>query len=200
MLIITQKLNFGNRDMENILDNLNKEQKDAATTVEGPLLVLAGAGSGKTKLLISRIAYLIQNCHVRPKNILAVTFTNKAAKEMKIRLSNILGEEVVKYMWVGTFHGICGRMLRENIEKYSFQSGKKLDKNFSIYDDNDTSAVIKRAIKKLNIDDKIYQPKLVKAVISNAKNKMQDAYTFATFARDFKSQKIAAIYVKEYSA
>jgi len=183
--------------MENILDNLNKEQKDAATTVEGPLLVLAGAGSGKTKLLISRIAYLIQNCHVRPKNILAVTFTNKAAKEMKIRLSNILGEEVVKYMWVGTFHGICGRMLRENIEKYSFQSGKKLDKNFSIYDDNDTSAVIKRAIKKLNIDDKIYQPKLVKAVISNAKNKMQDAYTFATFARDFKSQKIAAIY-EEY--
>ena len=127
MLIVTQKFNFGNRDMENILDNLNKEQKDAATTVEGPLLVLAGAGSGKTKLLISRIAYLIQNCHVRPKNILAVTFTNKAAKEMKIRLSNILGDEVVKYMWVGTFHGICGRMLRENIEKYrDYMFSKKI--------------------------------------------------------------------------
>ena len=183
--------------MENILENLNTEQCEAVKTVSGPLLVLAGAGSGKTKLLISRIAYLIQNCYIRPKNILAVTFTNKAAKEMKVRLGNILGDDVVKWMWVGTFHSICGRILRENIESYSFQSGKKLDRNFSIYDDSDSMAVIKRAIKKLNLDDKIYQPKLVKAVISNAKNKMQDAYTFATFARDFKSQKIASIY-EEY--
>ena len=182
--------------MENILDNLNKEQREAVQTIQGPLLVLAGAGSGKTKLLTSRIAYLIQN-GVKPRNILADTFTNKAAKEMKERLGNILGENVVKYMWVGTFHGICGRILRENIENYSFQSGKKLDKNFSIYDENDSNAVIKQAIKKLNLDDKVYQPKLVKSVISNAKNKMQDAYTFATFARDFKSQKIAAIY-EEY--
>lgn len=183
--------------MENILENLNKEQCEAVQTVSGPLLILAGAGSGKTKVLTARIAYLIQNCYIRPKNILAVTFTNKAAKEMKVRLGNILGDEVVKYMWVGTFHSICGRMLRENIESYSFQSGKKLDRNFSIYDENDSMAVIKRAIKKLNLDDKIYQPKLVKAVISNAKNKMQDAYTFATFARDFKSQKIASIF-EEY--
>ena len=183
--------------MENILENLNKEQREAVQTVSGPLLVLAGAGSGKTKLLTSRIAYLINNCYIRPKNILAVTFTNKAAKEMKIRIGNIVGDDVVKYMWVGTFHSICGRMLRENIEQYSFQSGKKLDKNFSIYDETDSMAVIKRAIKKLNLDDKIYQPKLVKAVISNAKNKMQDAYNFATFARDFKSQKIASIY-EEY--
>ena len=183
--------------MQNILENLNKEQLEAVKTVNGPLLVLAGAGSGKTKLLTSRIAYLIHDCLVRPRNILAVTFTNKAAKEMKERLGNILGEEVVKYMWVGTFHGICGRMLRENIENYSFQSGKKLDKNFSIYDETDSMAVIKQAIKKLNLDDKVYAPKLVKTVISNAKNKMQDAYTFATFARDFKSQKIASIY-EEY--
>lgn len=182
--------------MENILDNLNKEQREAVETIKGPLLVLAGAGSGKTKLLTSRIAYLIQN-GVRPRNILAVTFTNKAAKEMKERLGNILGENVVKYMWVGTFHGICGRILRENIENYSFQSGKRLDKNFSIYDETDSNAVIKQAIKKLNLDDKVYAPKLVKTVISNAKNKMQDAYTFATFARDFKSQKIAQIY-EEY--
>mgnify|MGYP003174683501 FL=1 len=196
MLIISQKFDFGNRDMENILDNLNKEQREAVQTVQGPLLVLAGAGSGKTKLLTSRIAYLIQN-GVKPRNILAVTFTNKAAKEMKERLGNILGQDVVKYMWVGTFHGICGRILRENIENYSFQSGKKLDKNFSIYDENDSNAVIKQAVKKLNLDDKVYAPKLVKTVISNAKNKMQDAYTFATFARDFKSQKIAAIY-EEY--
>ena len=182
--------------MENLLENLNKEQKEAVQTVKGPLLILAGAGSGKTKVLTTRIAYLVRQ-GVRPRDILAVTFTNKAAKEMKERLGNILGENTVKFMWVGTFHGICGRILRENIDNYNFQSGKKLDKNFSIYDETDSVAVIKQAIKKLNLDDKVYQPKLVKSVISNAKNKMQDAYTFATFARDFKSQKIASIY-EEY--
>ena len=182
--------------MENILENLNREQKEAVQTVTGPLLILAGAGSGKTKVLTTRIAYMIKN-GVKPQNILALTFTNKAAKEMKARLGSMIGESIVKYMWVGTFHGICGRILRENIDRYSFPSGKKLDKNFTIYDDNDTNAVIKQAVKKLNLDDKIYQPKLVKSVISNAKNKMQDAYTFATFARDFKSQKIAQIY-EEY--
>ena len=182
--------------MENLLENLNKEQKEAVQTVKGPLLILAGAGSGKTKVLTTRIAYLVRQ-GVRPKDILAVTFTNKAAKEMKERLGNILGENTVKFMWVGTFHGICGRILRENIDNYNFQSGKRLDKNFSIYDETDSTAVIKQAIKKLNLDDKVYAPKLVKTVISNAKNKMQDAYTFATFARDFKSQKIASIY-EEY--
>ena len=182
--------------MENLLENLNNEQKEAVQTVTGPLLILAGAGSGKTKVLTTRIAYMIQK-GVKPQNILAVTFTNKAAKEMKARLGSMIGENTVKYMWVGTFHGICGRILRENVDRYTFPSGKKLDKNFTIYDDNDTNAVLKQAIKKLNLDDKIYQPKLVKSVISNAKNKMQDAYTFATFARDFKSQKIAAIY-EEY--
>ena len=179
--------------MENILENLNKEQLDAAKTTKGALLILAGAGSGKTKVLTSRIAYMIQNGAIAGK-ILAVTFTNKAAKEMKERLSSILGENIVKYMWVGTFHSICGRILRQDIENYSFQSGKKLDKNFTIYDETDSVAVIKQAVKKLNMDDKIYQPKLIKAVISNAKNKMQDAYTFATFARDFKSQNIAKIF------
>ncbi len=179
--------------MENILENLNKEQLEAAKTTTGALLILAGAGSGKTKVLTSRIAYMIQNGAIAGK-ILAVTFTNKAAKEMKERLSSILGENIVKYMWVGTFHSICGRILRQDIENYSFQSGKKLDKNFSIYDETDSMAVIKQAVKKLNLDDKIYQPKLIKAVISNAKNKMQDAYTFATFARDFKSQKIASVF------
>ena len=183
--------------MENILENLNREQVEAVKTIQGPLLILAGAGSGKTKVLTTRIAYLIQNNYARARDILAVTFTNKAAREMKERLGFILGEETVKYMWVGTFHGICGRILRENIENYQFQSGKKLDKNFTIYDEADTIAVIKQAIKKLNVDEKIYQPKLIKAVISSAKNKMQDAYTFATFARDFKSQKIATIF-EEY--
>ncbi len=178
---------------ENILENLNKEQLSAVKTTKGPLLILAGAGSGKTKVLTTRIAYMIEN-GVNPRNILAVTFTNKAAKEMKERLSNILGEHVVKYMWVGTFHSICGRILRQDIDKYQFQSGKKLDKNFTIYDEQDSLAVIKQAIKKLNLDEKMYQPKYVKSAISNSKNKMQDAYTFATFARDFKSQRISQIY------
>ena len=182
--------------MENILDNLNERQVEAVKTTRGPLLVLAGAGSGKTKVLTSRIAYLVRN-GVKPREILAVTFTNKAAKEMKERLSSILGEEIVKYMWVGTFHSICGRILRQDIENYVFPSGRKLDKNFTIYDDSDCMTVVKNAIKKLNIDDKVYQPKYVRAVISNAKNKMEDANQFATFARDFKAQKIATIF-EEY--
>lgn len=182
--------------MEKLLENLNKEQAEAVQTTKGPLLILAGAGSGKTKVLTTRIAYMIKQ-GVKPRNILAVTFTNKAAKEMKERIGKIIGEDTVKYMWVGTFHGICGRILRENIDKYNTASGKHLDKNFTIYDDSDTNQIITRAIKKLNLDDKVYQTKLVKSVISNAKNKMQDATTFATYARDFKSQKIASIY-EEY--
>ena len=179
--------------MENILQGLNKEQLEAAQTTQGALLILAGAGSGKTKVLTSRIAYMIQHGAVAGK-ILAVTFTNKAAREMRERLAKMVGENVIKYMWVGTFHSICGRILRQDIEKYSFQSGKSLDKNFTIYDETDSLAVIKQAIKKINLDDKIYQPKLIKAIISNAKNKMQDAYTFATFARDFKTQNIAKVF------
>lgn len=182
--------------MENILKNLNKEQLSAVQNIKGPLLILAGAGSGKTRVLTSRIAYLIQS-GVRAREILAVTFTNKAAKEMRERLAAILGEETVKYMWVGTFHSICGRILRQDVESFEFQSGKKLDKNFTIYDEQDSMAVIKAAVKKLNLDDKIYAPKLVKSIISNAKNKMQDAFSFSTFARDFKSQKIAEIF-EEY--
>ena len=182
--------------MEKLLENLNERQVEAVKTTQGPLLVLAGAGSGKTKVLTSRIAYLVKN-GVKPREILAVTFTNKAAKEMRERLSNILGEETVKYMWVGTFHSICGRILRQDIENYNFPSGKSLDHNFTIYDDSDCMTVVKNAIKKLNLDDKVYQPKYVRVVISNAKNKMEDAHKFATFARDFKAQKIASIF-EEY--
>lgn len=182
--------------MKNILDKLNQEQTRAVKNIKGPLLILAGAGSGKTRVLTSRIAYLIQS-GVKAREILAVTFTNKAAKEMRERLASILGEEIVKYMWVGTFHSICGRILRQDVDNFAFPSGKKLDKNFTIYDEQDSMAVIKNAIKKLNLDDKIYAPKLVKSVISNAKNKLQDADNFSTFARDFKSQNIAKIF-EEY--
>ena len=179
--------------MDEILNSLNEQQREAVVEKEGALLVLAGAGSGKTKVLTTRIVNLVKT-GVNPYKILAVTFTNKAAKEMQERLSKMLGEDVVKKMWVGTFHNICGRILRFDIENYKSPDGRKWDRNYVIYDDNDTSTIIKNAIKKLNIDDKVFAPKLVKAAISNAKSKMQDAYTFSTRARDYRSQKIAEIY------
>ena len=179
--------------MDNILDSLNEQQKQAVIEKEGALLVLAGAGSGKTKVLTTRIVNLVKS-GINPYKILAVTFTNKAAKEMQERLSKMLGEEIVKKMWVGTFHNICGRILRFDIENYKSPDGRKWDKNYVIYDDSDTNTIIKNAIKKLNIDEKVFAPKLVKAAISNAKSKMQDAYTFATRARDYRTQRISEIY------
>ena len=182
--------------MEELLKSLNDRQKEAVVEKEGALLVLAGAGSGKTKVLTTRIVNLVKS-GVSPYKILAVTFTNKAAKEMKERLSKMIGEEVVKKMWVGTFHNICGRILRFDIENYQSPDGKKWDKNYVIYDDADTNTIIKNALKKLNLDEKVYAPKLIKATISNAKSKMQDAYTFSTRARDYRTQRISEIY-EEY--
>ncbi len=175
------------------LKGLNTEQYNAVTEKNGTILVLAGAGSGKTKVLTSRIAQLV-NSGVSPNDILAVTFTNKAAREMQDRLSKYLGENVVKRMWVGTFHNICGRILRRDLENYKTKDGRKWDNNYVIYDDTDTKTVIKNAIKKLNLDEKSYEVKAIKAAISNAKNKMQDAYTFATYAKDYYNQKISEIY------
>lgn len=182
--------------MEELLKSLNIQQKEAVVEKEGALLVLAGAGSGKTKVLTTRIVNLVKS-GVNPYKILAVTFTNKAAKEMRERLSKMIGEDVVKKMWVGTFHNICGRILRFDIENYKSPDGKRWDNNYVIYDEADSNTIIKNAIKKLNLDEKTYAPKLVKAAISNAKSKMQDAYTFSTRARDYRTQKISEIY-EEY--
>ena len=178
---------------ENLTLGLNEKQKEAVEHLNGELLVLAGAGSGKTRVLTSRIVNLVKN-GIRPQEILAVTFTNKAAREMKERLASYLGEETAQKMWVGTFHSICGRILRMDIDKYSAPEGNKWDKNFVIYDDIDSGTVLKNVIKKLNLDEKIYQPKLIKVIISNAKNKMQDAFTFSTYSRDYRSQKYSEIY------
>ena len=175
------------------LEGLNKEQYQAVSEKLGPILVLAGAGSGKTKVLTSRIANLVSQ-GVSPYDILAVTFTNKAAKEMQQRLSNYLGEDVVKRMWVGTFHNICGRILRRDLENYKTKDGRSWNNNYVIYDDTDTKTVIKNALKKLNMDEKSFDPKMIKSVISNAKNKMQDAYAFSSTARDYQSDKIAQVY------
>lgn len=179
--------------MNEILVGLNSAQKEAVSKTSGALLVLAGAGSGKTKVLTQRIAYLIQN-GVKPWEILAVTFTNKAAQEMKERLTSILDEEIVKNIWVGTFHNICGRILRQDIENYKTDDGRTWRNNFVIFDQDDSLSLIKQAIKSENLDEKMYPPKIIQSTISMAKNKMQDAFKYATNARDFRSERISRVY------
>ena len=132
------------------LEGLNREQNLAVTEKNGAILVLAGAGSGKTKVLTSRIANLVDS-GVNPFDILAVTFTNKAAKEMQQRLSNYLGEDIVRRMWVGTFHNICGRILRRDLENYKTKDGRSWGNNYVIYDDTDKKTEIKNALIKLKI-------------------------------------------------
>ena len=181
--------------MVNLLEGLNKEQKEAVLHNEGTLIILAGAGCGKTKVLTSRIANLVQN-GVSAYEILAVTFTNKAAREMKDRLAKWLGEDCVKRMWVGTFHGIAGRILRSDIDKYVSKDGKKYDKSFVIYDDSDMNTIIKNALKKLNMDEKVYPVKQLRQVISDAKNRMLSAYDFATRARSYRDEQYSKVYTE----
>ncbi|MGI5825655.1 MAG: ATP-dependent helicase [Bacillota bacterium] len=145
------------------LNQLNDMQKLAVTTTEGPVLVLAGAGSGKTKALVSRAAYLLQGENIFPGNILAITFTNKAAREMQERMEKLTGYSV-QNMWVGTFHGICLRILRRE-SKYT-----DYDSNFVIYDDNDQQILLKNIIKQKGLNDKEYAPRAVSSEISHAKN------------------------------
>ena len=145
------------------INDLNPEQKEAVNTTEGPLLVIAGAGSGKTRVLTYRIAHLISNLGVKPYNILAITFTNKAAKEMKDRVEKLL-EEDSKDMWISTFHSSCVRILRRDIDKIGY------DKNFVIFDSSDQKTLIKECQKELNIDDKQISYQFIMSEISKAKN------------------------------
>ncbi len=181
--------------MTDILEGLNREQKEAVLQDRGTVLILAGAGCGKTKVLTTRIANLINN-GVSPYEILAVTFTNKAAKEMVERLSKMVGEDKAKKMWIGTFHSISGRILRTDISEYKDENGQSYDNKFVIYDDTDSNAILKTALKNCNLDEKIYQPKLLKTIISNAKNKMYDDYTYATRARDYRSEQNARVFME----
>ena len=170
-----------------ILANLNNQQKEAVTYGEGPLLILAGAGSGKTKVLTHRIAYLIAEYGVNPHNILAVTFTNKAAGEMKERVGKLLGP-VAEKVWVSTFHSTCVRILRAD-------GGKNgLDSNFIIYDSGDQLALIKEALKELDISDKNFPPRSVLAGISKAKNELQTPEKYSEQAGDFWEKTIARAY------
>ncbi len=134
------------------LDMLNDRQREAVLQTEGPVLILAGAGSGKTRVLTQRIAYLIEEKHVNPWNILAITFTNKAAGEMRERVDSIVGFGA-ESIWVSTFHSMCVRILRRYIDRLGY------DTNFTIYDTDDSKSVMKEICKRLNIDTKLYKEK-----------------------------------------
>ena len=137
--------------------NLNENQLLAVNHGNGPLLIIAGAGSGKTRVLIHRIAYLISRGFA-PENILAVTFTNKAANEMKERLNKLLPKEN-NSLWIGTFHNICSRILRHDIQKLTLANNEKWTNNFVIYDESDSTNLVKQCINALDLDNKIYIPK-----------------------------------------
>ena len=179
----------GNRcvSMNSLLTGLNKEQQQAVQHTEGPLLILAGAGSGKTKVLTVRIAHLLAQ-GVNPYEILAITFTNKAAKEMKSRVEGLVGD-VANRIWLSTFHSFCAKFLRFEIDSFLGYNS-----NFTIYDTSDSQAVIKAALKALNLDDKYYPVGAIIAAISDAKNQLLFASDFRKQARDFYQQKVADVY------
>ena len=174
--------------MNDIIDVLNDKQKEAVLSTEGPCLVIAGAGSGKTKVLTHKIAYLMQEKNVKPWSILAITFTNKAANEMKERVENLIGD-VAKDMWIGTFHSICVRILRRYIDRIGFTS------SFIIFDSSDQRTLVKQCLKQLNVDDKMLNDRAVLSEISNAKNEMlePDAYKLRT-NNEIRKETIAKIY------
>ncbi len=173
-----------------LLEGLNDKQKEAVINTEGPCLVIAGAGSGKTKVLTHKIAYLITEKNVKPWNILAITFTNKAANEMKERIGNLIGEGI-NDMWVGTFHSICLRVLRRYIERLGYNS------DFLIFDTSDQKALVKECLKEANLDDKIFTDRGVLAEISNAKNEMLTPTQYKLRANgEYRKEKIAEIYEK----
>ena len=164
-----------------MLDSLNEKQLEAVKITEGPLLVLAGAGSGKTKVLTTRIAYLIKEKNIDPYNILAITFTNKAAKEMKERIINLVG--TVGYsMQISTFHSFGLSIIKDNYELLGYKP------NFTILDSDDTLTLLKKILKEMNIDPKIYNPKAIKNSISSAKNELIDSKKYVKYVgSDFES-------------
>jgi len=174
--------------MNEIVEGLNDKQKEAVLSTSGPCLVIAGAGSGKTKVLTHKIAYLMQEKNVKPWNILAITFTNKAANEMKERVEKLVGE-VAKDMWIGTFHSICVRILRRYIDRIGFTS------SFVIFDSSDQRTLVKQCLKQLNIDDKMFTDRAVLSEISNAKNEMlePDMYKLRT-NNEIRKETVARVY------
>ena len=150
-----------------LLNGMNPEQQKAVKATEGPLLIMAGAGSGKTRVLTHRIAYLIVEKWVNPYNILAITFTNKAAREMRERISNLMGG-AAEEVWISTFHSMCVRILRRDIDRIGY------NRNFTILDTTDQQSVIKRILKEKNIDPKQFDPRAILGTISSGKNELID--------------------------
>lgn len=175
---------------ENLLEGLNPKQIEAVKTTEGPLLIMAGAGSGKTRVLTHRVAYLMVEKGVNPYNILAITFTNKAAREMKERIGAIMGESA-QNVWISTFHSMCVRMLRRDIDRLGY------NRNFTILDTTDQLSVIKNILKELNIDSKKFDPRAILGAISNAKNELVDADEYEKSAAGYYEKVVSDVY-KEY--
>jgi DNA helicase-2/ATP-dependent DNA helicase PcrA len=172
------------------LETLNTEQRQAVTTTDGPLLIVAGPGSGKTRVIVHRIAYLIQEGGIAPWNILAVTFTNKAAKEMRERLDGLLTERQVRALTVGTFHSTCARWLRIDGEQIG------VDRRFTIYDDGDQLDLVKRALATLEIDEKKFRPRSVLAAISGAKNESLSPERYERNAEGYFESVVARAYAR----
>ena len=158
--------------VERLLADLNEPQREAVRAGDGPLLVLAGAGSGKTRVLAHRIAYLLATDRARPGEILAITFTNKAAAEMRERVEALVGRSA-RAMWVTTFHSACARMLRADAERLGYSRG------FTIYDESDSLRMLKRCMKELQVDPRRYPPRSIRSQVSGAKNKLIDAGAYA---------------------
>ncbi len=211
------------------LSHLNPSQRQAVAHYNGPLLVVAGAGSGKTRALTYRVANLVRTHRVDPENILAVTFTNKAAREMKERIEKLLAtqqaeaeygkpltelapevqtklrsqiyQRITKHIWMGTFHSLCGRILRYDIEKYQDEKGRQWKKNFSIFDESDAQSLVKQIVTKtLNLDDKKFDPRKVRYVISNAKNKGLSPQEYQAAEPDYRGRVIADVYSRYQDA
>ncbi len=179
--------------MSGIYDKLNDKQKQAVFTTEGPVLLLAGAGSGKTGVLMHRIAYLIEEKHIDPYNIMAITFTNKAAKEMKERIGKLIGEEG-NFVWVMTFHSSCVRFLRRFIDRIGF------DNSFTIYDSDDQRTLMKKIFKEYDINSKVYKERTVLNAISNCKNELMSPSEYMKTAIDSYEKGLARLYELYQSA
>ena len=174
--------------MSNLLDNLNDKQKEAASYIDGPLLILAGAGSGKTRVLTYKMAYLLEENIVKPWEILAITFTNKAAKEMKERVEGLIGANG-NDIWLGTFHSVCVRILKREIELMGYS------RDFNIFDELDKDKVLKEVMKKMEVDDKQYPLSYIKYEISRAKENLKDYVSYSNEVKgDFRREKIGEIY------
>ncbi len=176
-----------------ILADLNPPQREAVLLTEGPLLILAGAGSGKTRVITHRIAYLIGELNIRPWNVLAVTFTNKAAEEMRERVANLLGAEGLN-VWVGTFHATCVKILRKSAQHLGLRS------SFVIYDEGDQLALLRMCLRELDLSERVIHPRVVQSRISRAKNDLLTPAEYAAQAADYLEERVARIYYRYQAA